>query len=243
MNCVALYSFISFCDLDTKEPTMVRNDSSLSQALSQSTTINLPPLPQFPPGIASYSCLYALFEDGLILVTSACLPEPLNECQVAISKILSTVSSEAANILAKTSSQLGAAPKSPKGKRKGKDDDNKAQEELEKQMERERQRQIDDRHKEILDKHKEKEACRNLYLSTPTGLQLSFQHTLASNKDSTTLSWREIFVLKQYHLSKNTKKEMLEDEDTVKEQYRSFAVDGSVIKVRIKPHVYLSICI
>ena len=125
-------------------------------------------------------------------------------------------------------STLNAKATSPKGKR-NKEDELKKQEELEKQIEKETRERIEATIKDVYDARRAYLGCRNLSVSCPDGLQLTFVHDEVKNElPRKTLSVRQEYVVNENgkHACDDKRSKILTEE-----RARLITIDGTVIKV------------
>lgn len=176
----------------------------------------------------------------IIAFSSSPLPRRLEESS-KINSILSTISKETNGVVPPISSSV--APKSPKGKKLRKDDEARQQEENERlQKEAENAKKVTDRQKEILDILKEQQAIKNLYVTTPNGVHLSFKHGLVVEDINSLDGSVETFVLKQQLLLNEREKVTLENHDVVKELYRCITDNGLILKVGDVELIHVNSC-
>jgi len=200
---------------------------------SNKTNNELPSLPCKSQSICSYSNMTATFKDGMIVTLSSSDIQTTELSHIAILKTISSISKEPSEIVTQQISSSVAPPKSPKGKRAGKkEDDSKQQEEILKQQQKDEfAKSVLERQNEIICILKEKESKKNLYMTTPDGSHVTFQHDILIDQFYGDIyESNEILSVKQENLKCNHVEEKLEDLMKVNEVYRTITQDGYLIK-------------
>ena len=123
-------------------------------------------------------------------------------------------------------------PKSPKGKRTKKEEDLKLQEEAEKQQQEiENAKKLSQCQNIIRKLLKEIESVKNLFVTTPDGLHVSFLHSIVVPTSDDINKKEKSFVLKLQRIVNECDDVTLEGREAVTEIYRCVTDEGKVIKV------------
>jgi len=164
----------------------------------------------------------------MLLSFNTITQEQDSEQNKKFSQILTKIKQEISEI--STQQATTAPPKSPKGKKGKRDDDQKQQEELEKK-EAEDAHRLQERRQQIERILKEKEALKNLYLTIPNGIHLSFKHGLVVNDLEQMERNEKTFLVRQEQLRNEKDEVTLDNCNNVKEMYRCITSNGLIIKV------------
>ena len=133
--------------------------------------------------------------------------------------------------------------KSAKGKSKKKEEDTKAQEETEKlqAIELENQRKLLQRIDDIKKLTKEQEALKNLYVTTPNALHISFLHHISIGHSDASVSKEATFLVRLENFAKESSCESSAKRGMVSELHRCIMEDGLVVQVIILIIYFVSI--
>ena len=221
-----------FCSLEEQSGRHSSKSKGSSSGKNEIMDMTLPEIPKFTTQLSTYSNISANFEDGMLLSLSSSTGNVKDESQSAILQVISSIAKEISEVVSQTSSSAAPALKSPKGKRGKKEDELKIQEELERQQQKEEfMKRLTQRKKEIVDAVCENERKKNLYVTTPDGLHVSFHHDLIIENFEQLESAEKSFYLKQYRLTNTLPEETLENLDKVDEKYQCITDAGHVVKV------------
>ena len=192
--------------------------------------MKLPPLPDIPPRVSNDSNITASLSDGVLVSYSAAPPQREVSSKAKVDEILSNLSK---GFLESVSQQVvSAPPRSPKGKKGKRDDEQKQQSEEQTRKEAlEETKRMDERCSEIERILKARESTKNVYVSTPNGIRLSFKHGVIVHDHEQYENNTNTFLVKQEHVANEKEEITLENCDRVTERYRCITSDGLVLKV------------
>lgn len=191
--------------------------------------MKLPALPDTLPHFCSHSNVTANLSDGVLISFSA-LPqkkEILNSAKV--NEILSNLSKELLESVPQPI--LVAPPKSPKGRKSKRDEEQKQGEVLRKEPSSMEAKRLEERCQEIEGILRTRESMKNVYVTTPDGVRLSYKHGVLVNDHELLDENVKTFLVKQERIANETEEVTLENCDQVKELYRCISSDGLLLKV------------
>ena len=215
--------------LNLDEP---RGGQPSTEELSQQ---QLPPLPDTPPRICADSNIIASLSDGVLLSYNAVPPQMEISNSTKVNEILSELTKEFSESVSQP--VVVAPPKSPKGK-KGKRDDEQKQQSVAGGVEQGRKEasneaKMSERRAEIERILTTRESTKNIYVSTPNGIRLSFKYGVLVHDYEQHENNARTFLVKQERVMNEKEEVTLENCDRVTEMYRCITSDGLVIKVKI----------
>ena len=217
-------------------PNINHNESFLNLDESSNEVnqqFKLPPLPDTPPRVCGDSNIIASLSDGVLLSYSAVPPLMEISNSAKVNEILSKLTKE----LSESASQpvTVAPPKSPKGKKGKRDDEQKQQGGAgggeQGRNESDEAIKMSERCAEIERILTIQESTKNIYISTPNGVRLSFKHGILFHDYEQHENNVRTFLVKQERVLNEKEEVTLENCDRVTELYRCITSDGLVMKV------------